>query len=308
MPDLCYGLSNYVVVWTDLRDGVDRLVRSARVTPQWVVLDTGYVVCSNSTYQITPVIAFDGIRYLAVWQDLAYPFGIQCRFIGGDGLPQDSVITLSSASSATNPRICYDGVKYLVVWQEYTTTNHIMGRFVSPGGALVGDAIVITSGQENHVSPALCHDGSQFLVVWAETQIWGQFVSGTGSLIGAAFPISNAVYEQVAPDVYFGSGTFLAIWSEFRTDYDIYGNLDAQVGVDNSNYHVPAGQKIYPDKTVFVDRVNVIGGHDKKISIFDILGKKVAETRNGIWEASSFSSGVYFLAVDGQVTRVVKVK
>jgi len=284
------------------------MVRAARVTPQWVVLDTGYVVWSNSIYQITPVIAFDGARYLTVWQNLAEPFGIHCRFIGADGSPQNPGITISSAPSATNPRICYDGVNYLVVWQEYTTTNNIMGQFVSPGGSLIGEAFVITSGPENHVSPALCHDGNRFLVIWSETQIWAQFLSGTGSLIGAAFPISSAVYEQVAPDVYFGSSKFLAIWSEFRTDYDIYGNLDAQVGVDNSNYHVPAGQKIYPDRTVFVDRVNVIGGRGKKISIFDILGKKVAETRNGMWEASFFSSGVYFLAVDGQVMRVVKVK
>jgi hypothetical protein len=308
LPDVCFGSGNYVVVWTDQRNGVDRIVRVARVTPQWVVLDTGYVVCSNSTYQITPVIAFDGIRCLAVWQDLAYPFGIQCRFLGADGLPQDSVITLSSASSATNPRICYDGYKYLVVWQEYITTNHIMGQFVSPDGSLTGDAIEITSGPENHVSPALCHDGSRFLVIWSEAQIWGQFLSGTGNLIGASFPVSNAAYEQVAPDVYFGNGKYLAIWSEFRADYDIYGNLDVQVGVDNSNYHIPGGQKIYPDKTVFVDRVNVIGAYGKKISIFDILGEKVAETRNGIWEASSFSAGVYFLLIDGKVMRVVKVK
>ena len=187
LPDVCYGSGNYAVVWTDLRDGTNRIVRVTRVTPQWAVMDTGNVVCSDSYYQITPVIAFDGTRYLAVWQDLVYPFGIQCRFIGQDGLPQDSVVTLSSASSATNPRICHDGVNYLVVWQEYTTTNHIIGRFISPAGSLIGDAIMITSGPENHVSPALCHDGDRFLVTWSETQIHGQFLSSTGSLIGAAF-------------------------------------------------------------------------------------------------------------------------
>lgn len=308
LPDVCYGSGHYVVVWTDLRDGINRVVRASRVTPQWGVLDTGYVVCSNSDYQISPVIAFDGTRYLTVWQDLAYPFGIQCRFIGGDGLPQGSVITLSSASSATNPRICHDGVNYLVVWQEYTTTNHIIGRLVSPDGSLIGDTIVITTGQENHVSPALCHDGDRFLITWAEMQIFGQFLTGTGSLIGPAFQISNASYEQVNPDVFFGGDKFLTVWSEFRTDYDIYGNMDVQGGVEDSNCVAPAKEELYPDRTVFVSRVEIIGAQGKQTSVFDALGKKIAETRTGVWEAGFFPSGVYFLSVDGQVIRVVKVR
>lgn len=308
LPDVCYGSGYYVVVWTDLRDGMNRVVRAARVTPQWVVLDSGYVVCSNSDYQITPVVAFDGTRYLTVWQDLAYPFGIQCRFIGQDGLPQDSVVTLSSASSATNPRICYDGVNYLIVWQEYTTTNHIMGRFVSPGGALIGNAIVITSGPENHVSPALCHDGDRFLVTWSETQICGQFLTATGSLIGPAFQISNAAYEQVNPDVFFGDDKFLAVWSEFRTDYDIYGNMDVQGGLEDSSWVALAEEKFHPDRTVFVTRVEIIGAQGIQTSVYDALGKKIAETRTGVWESGSFTSGVYFLSVDGQVIRVVKVR
>ena len=308
LPDVCYGLGNYVAVWTDLRDGTNRLIRAARVTPQWAVLDTGYIVCANSNYQITPVIAFDGTRYLTAWQDLAYPFGIRCRFIGSDGLPQDSVITVSSASSAINPRICFDGVNYLVVWQEYTTTNHIMGRFISPGGSLIGDAITVTSGPENHVSPALCHDGNRFLVTWSEMQIFGQFLSGTGTLIGPAFQISNTVYEHVDPDVFFGINKFLAVWSEFRTDYDIYGNLDVQVGLEDSNCIAFAMEEFYPERTVFTSRIEIIGAHGKEVLVFDILGKKVAETTNGIWEAGSFPPGVYFMSVNGQVMRVVKVR
>ncbi|UCG29241.1 MAG: hypothetical protein JSV53_06870 [candidate division WOR-3 bacterium] len=308
LPDVCFGLGNYVAVWTDFRNGVDRMIRTARITPQWAVLDTGSVIWANSIYQITPVIAFDGTRYLAAWQNIADPFGIHCRFIGADGLPQDSGITISTAPSATNPRICYDGVNYLVVWQEYTTTNNIIGQFISPGGALIGDTIVVTSGAANHVAPALCHDGNQFLVVWAETQIWGQVVSGTGNLVGAPFQVSGTQYEQVDPDVFFGGGKFLAIWSEFRTDYDIYGNLDIQIGVQDSNYSVPSHPKFYADKTIFIDRVNIIGGRGVKISVFDILGNKVTETINGVWEAQSSSSGVYFLSANGQVIRVVKVK
>ena len=308
-PDVCYGYGNYLVVWTDLRNGVDRLIRAARVTPQWAVLDTGNIVGSNADYQITPVIAFDGVRFLVVWQNLENPYGIHCRFLGSDALPQDSIMTISSSVTATNPRIVYGNSRFLIVWQEFDLTNNIVGRFVSPSGGLLGDPFAITSGSANHVSPGLCYDGYRFLVVWSQNTVYGQFVSDTGNLIGSAFPVSSSTNEQVDPDVYHGSDEYLVIWSEFRTDYDVYGNMDVLVHVRESIRDIKLDRRIYPDKTVFIERVNIIGGFDRLISVFDIYGNKVAEARNGSWEADKVPAGVYFLSVDnGCVFKLVKVK
>jgi hypothetical protein len=308
-PDVCFGLGNYVAVWTDLRNSVERIITTARVTPQWIVLDTGIVVGANSAYQITPVIAFDNSRFLVAWQNLASPFGIYCRFLGGDGQPQDSVMTISSAVTAANPRIIFGGSKYLIVWQEYTTTNHIVGRFVSPDGVLLGDEIVITSGTANHVSPAVCYDGNKYLVVWSENQIWGQFLTDEGSSIGAALPISTVMNDQVDPDVIFGGGKFLTIWSEFRTDYDIYGNLDAQIGVCESNDDASLPENVHPDRTVFTDVVKLVGGHGANVSVFNVLGERVDIVSHGIWDARSHPPGIYFLSwEDGYACRVVRVK
>lgn len=308
-PDVSFGLGNYMVVWGDRRNGLDRVITAARVTPQWTVLDTGQVVCLNSTYQIAPAIAFGGARFLVVWQNLANPYGIYCRFLGGDGLPQDSVITISSSVTAANPRIVYGGSQFFVVWQEYEATNNIVGRFVSPVGNLVGDTIMITSGTANHVSPGVCYDGNYFLVVWSQNTICGQFISNAGNLIGAVLPISTSTNEQVDPDVFLGNDKYLAIWSEFRTDYDIYGNLDTQVGILTHRDDIPSAPDIYPDRAIFVDRVRLIGGDGKKIVVLDVLGNKVAETQNGVWCARSAAAGVYFLFLDGeQIFRVIKVK
>jgi uncharacterized protein YheU (UPF0270 family) len=309
VPDVCFGLGNYVVVWTDFRNGVDRMVRAARVTPQWAVLDTGNIVLASADYQVTPVIAFDGARYLIAWQNLAYPFGIHCRFVGTDCLPQGPGIAVSEAATATNPRIVYNGLNYLVVWQEYTTTNNIIGQFVSHNGTLIGDTIVITSGPVNHVSPAAVDDGNRFLVVWSQDQIWGQFISYSGVLIGTPFQISNTTHEQVDPDVFFGNNRFLAVWSEFRTDYDVYGNIDVQSAMMESKEGIVSGRDVYPDKTIFSDRVRVVGSRDRTVFIFDVLGKKVAESEDGVWEAHLAPAGVYFLSVDHEyVFRVIKVK
>ncbi|UCD20035.1 MAG: hypothetical protein JSU64_02545 [candidate division WOR-3 bacterium] len=309
VPDVCFGSAHYVVVWTDFRNGVDRIVRAARVTPQWVVLDSGHIVQPTPDYQATPVIAFDGSRYLVAWQNLAQPFGVYCRFIGADCLPQGPVIAVSTALTATNPRIVYDGVNYFVVWQEYTTTNNIMGRFISPTGTLVGGTVVITSGAVNHVSPAVCYDGDRFLVAWSQDQIWGQFVSNAGILVGVPFQISTSMHEQVDPDVFFGGGRYLAAWSEFRIDYDVYGNIDVQAAVNEPNGVGAADRDAYLDRTIFNDRVRVINGQGRRVTVFDVLGKKVAEIEDGVWEAPSASAGVYFLSIAGEcVFRVIKVK
>lgn len=309
LPDVCYGIDKYVAVWTDLRNGVDRVIRAARVSPQWNVLDTGIVVGPNSTYQIIPVVGFDGSRFLVVWQNLAAPYGIHCRFLSGDAQPDGSVITLCSAVNAANPRLVFGGSRYLIVWQEYTMTNHIIGRFVSPDGALLGDEFVITTGTANHVSPGVCFDGYRYLVVWSQTQIWGQFLSQNGGLIGTAFPISTATNEQADPDVFFGDDKFLAVWSELRVDYDIYGNLDAQVGVHRAASDVVVAGFCHPEATIFKDIVRLAGGHCGKVYIYNTLGEKVDVTRQGVWDARSHSSGVYFLMCeDGCVFTVVKVR
>ena len=309
LPDVCYGSSNYVTVWTDLRNGVDRLIRAARITPQWAVLDTGIVVAQNSSYQITPVVAFDGSRSLVVWQNLAAPMGIYCRFLDSNGQPDDSVITVSSAINSSNPRVVFGGSQYLVVWQEYTVTSQIAGRFVSPSGVLVGDEISITSGTANHVSPGVCFDGDKYLVVWSQNQIWGQFLSSAGSPIGMAFPVSVVANDQADPDVFFGEGNFLAIWSEFRTDYDIYGNLDAQVGVSGSNNGVSMAGHVHPDRTIFTDVVKLVGMYQGSVTVFNVLGEKVDILRRGVWDARSHPPGIYFLSCEnGYAHTVIKVR
>ncbi len=309
LPDVCYGSGSYVVVWTDFRNGIDRLIMTARVTPQWAVLDTGNIVCSNAAYQITPMIAFDGTRFLVVWQNLASPFGIYCRFLGDDAMPQDSVLTVSSSVMAANPRIVFGGSRYLIVWQEFSTTNDIIGQFVSPSGGFIGDPFTITSGPQSHVSPGLCYDGSCFLVVWSQNAIYGQFVSETGNLVGGAFPISASANGQVDPDAFFGNGKYLVTWSEFQTDYDIYGNIDVQVGVQESDRYILTDREVYPAKTLFLDKLDIIGGGNRPVSVFDISGRRVAEIRDGVWEAHRAPPGVYFLSVEsGRVFKVIKVE
>jgi len=69
-PAVAFGGGNFLVVWADLRSLKDYNVRAARVSPDGKVLDPdGVVVCAEPTNQCAPDVAFDGAKFVVVWQD-----------------------------------------------------------------------------------------------------------------------------------------------------------------------------------------------------------------------------------------------
>ena len=61
--------ANFLVVWQDLRSGVDSDIYGTRVTTGGVVLDTGIVISAGVGDQRLPAAAFDGADFLVAWQD-----------------------------------------------------------------------------------------------------------------------------------------------------------------------------------------------------------------------------------------------
>jgi hypothetical protein len=115
--------------------------------------------------------------------------------------------------------------------------------------------------------------------------------------------------DQADPDVFHGGGKFLAIWSEFRTDYDIYGNLDAQVGVCEWDDEMSIPENVYPNRTLFTDIVTLVNAQDRIVSVYNVLGERIDIVRHGIWDARRHPSGIYFLNwADGCACRVIKIK
>src|SRR5262245_52172231 len=68
-PALAFGQANYLVVWTDKRDGLEYHIHGARVTPGGSVLEPGGIPISTAAQQDFPAVAFGGSNYLAVWED-----------------------------------------------------------------------------------------------------------------------------------------------------------------------------------------------------------------------------------------------
>ncbi len=70
MPRIAFGGDQFLVVWQDLRNGVDWDVYAARVKPDGEVLDpNGILVAGGFRNQALPRVAWDGINFNVVWMD-----------------------------------------------------------------------------------------------------------------------------------------------------------------------------------------------------------------------------------------------
>ena len=72
-PGVAFDGTNYLVVWTDSREGGPK-VYGARVSPGGTVLDQdGFAISSAGGAE--PTVAFDGTNYLVVWRNQASIIG-----------------------------------------------------------------------------------------------------------------------------------------------------------------------------------------------------------------------------------------
>jgi hypothetical protein len=306
-PDIAFGGGNYFTVWSDSREGYNR-VYGARVTTAGVVLEpTGIPIGHTTTPgQYTPVTEFDGSRFLVVWVHSSTVIG---RFVGINGIPQDDTVRIVSGS-AYAPNIAFDGVNYFIVWLEYTGSSYaISGQFVSITGTLVSDTILIGTATNYmpYNKPGICFDGTNYIITWSspdDNNIWARIYDTSGIPSGPAFLISSQPDGQQAPDVASGTERYLVTWKQ---NYDIYGNLDFVIGVKESKTYAPESHCL---KTSFVkDYLQIENSENRKITIFDIYGRRIGSTLNGRFDCRNLASGIYFAEVSSvKRFKFVKIK
>ncbi len=281
-PSVTWAGQNYFVTYLDdVFDNRAGIIKVQRVSPQGIVLDNGNTV---GTGDYNPEIAYDGNRCLIVWSEEFQ--GVAGRFIGAGGQPEGPSFYIGMTQGvSTIPAIEFGSQYYLVAWADFCATGidqDIYGQLVSADGNLIGDRILIAGGSANQNFPSVTFDGSEFLVVWVQdlNTICGRFVTEDGSLAGTEFFVSdNTTYERQNPSVKAGAEYFLTAWNEFRTDFDIYGNTDINVGVAEDRVNTP------------IVGVPITGGQVKRyisedVKLYDILGRNVSRDR--------IAPGVYF--------------
>jgi len=302
-PDITFGASNYVAVWSEGEFGGMHKVRAARISPQGAVLDTGILFGKDSFLEYCPGIAFDGTRFLGIWYDYQEPYGVFGRFLTGEAQPDSEAFTIRASNTCHlfQPDIAYAAGRYLVVWNEQTSyaDDEIYGQLIDPEGGLCGDIIPIAVGPGFQSNPRVAGHNA-FLVVWDEDgSIYGQRVSPEGTLAGPGFEISDPTSNiRMSADIAFGAQTYLAVWMQFTNDnYDIYGNLDTSVGINEMHGSISNGNSV-PATIVRGPMNRFLSG---KYTLYDISGRKRQHEPAGV--------GIYFVKKDGSDWRkIIKVE
>ena len=248
-PAVGFDGTNSLVVWQDYRNNpVEPDIYGARVTLGGTVLDPdGIVISQAMDRQFHPALAFNGTNFLVVWQRYFlgdFDFDIYGARVtpGGAVLDPGGFVISHAPHWQTSAALDFDGTNFLVVWQDWrdTTTSHIYGARVTPGGAVLDpDGIVLSQAENGQYAPALAFDGANFLVAWEDyrrsvySDIYAARVTPGGSVLDPdGFEIVHANNDQFVPAVGFDGENFLVVWEDYRTgSADIYGARVTPAGV-----------------------------------------------------------------------------
>ncbi|MCC7386745.1 MAG: hypothetical protein IT384_33225 [Deltaproteobacteria bacterium] len=235
-PTAAWSGSEYLVVWTDERNGAADIY-GVRVRPNGTLLDpAGIAISTASGQQGSPRVAWGRTGFLVVWDDErdgdSDIFGAR---VTGDGRVLDETGVRISIAPGEQERPAVagggDGV-YLVVWDDQGSRGRaIHGARVGETGTVLDEAgIAISSAEGMPGRPSVASSGDQYLVTWLHggsgSDIFGARVSKAGTVLDpTGIAISTAEGDQGSPSVAWGGREYLVAWVDAGTNFasDIYG-------------------------------------------------------------------------------------
>lgn len=137
-PAVASDGSNFLVVWTDYRNGTPAIYGTL-MDSSGNSLDGGFPIATRGETQCAPDVAFDGMNYLVVWQGYSH-----CTFINGarvttSGQVLDTAGLVINANPGNHcPKVAFDGTNFCVVWTK--SSSQIFGARVTTGGVVLDPA------------------------------------------------------------------------------------------------------------------------------------------------------------------------
>jgi phosphoribosylformylglycinamidine (FGAM) synthase PurS component len=266
-PAIGFDGANFLVVWTDYRNGDYSDIYGARVTPQRTVLDPqGFAISQTVLDQSNPVLGFDGANFLLAWTD--YRSGIYSDIFGARVTPQGTVLDTSgliimrAAEGQYSPALSigFDGTNYLVVWEDYRSDQpDIFGALVTPAGVAIDTGPVVRQ-EGNQLHPALARgSGSElFLVYQGWVGTLGDKLYNTDRTWGKFNPVPGSIEETP----------------------------NAEVRTPNRGATIVRGVLFMPEAS---------SRKPQATSLLDVSGRRVLDLHPGANDVSRLSPGVYFV-------------
>jgi subtilisin-like proprotein convertase family protein len=239
-PAVAGNGTDFLVVWTDYRNGVTPSIYGARVTTDGRVLDPqGIRICTAGQQQVGPSVASDGAGYLVVWQDSRSRVSVDIygtRVLAtGAVLDAGGLAINTGANHQINPAVSGKAGGYLVVWQDQRdgSSYDIYGTSVSVAGVVSHPAgLPISTAAGDQINPAVTANGRDYWVAWQDFRsdshfdIYGTVVTGSGLVSQpGGIAISTAANDQFNPSLASDGANCLAVWADKRdgANFAIYG-------------------------------------------------------------------------------------
>lgn len=236
------GAAGAIVVWADLRNGLNTDVYAQRVNGSGAVLwaADGIPIAAATNNQSVPQLVSDGAGgAIITWEDnRTGASDIYAQRVNRDGIAQwaeNGVPVTAAANAQLSPQVIPDGSGgAIIVWLDFRNggtpdlfVQRINGEGVAQWGA---DGVPVSLAADAQQSPHLISDGAGgAIIVWQDhrnvthSDIYAQRISGEGQALWTAdgTAISTAANNQQFPQLISDdTGGATIVWQDGRSGTD----------------------------------------------------------------------------------------
>ncbi len=287
---VAYGGENYLIAWGDYRNGLySSDIYGARADAWGNILDSpSFMLCTATFGQYSPLIAYDGTNYCAVWtHNIGGAWAVKGTRISTSGIVLDpSFISISSGGNAMSPQIASSGHDFLAAWVDYrnsyTSPDIYAARIGTAGNVLDPAGIPVSTLGSLEYMPSVGYGNPYYLVAWEDTRsgdrdIYCARVDSSGMVMDpGGIAVSTADSSQHNSAISFDGNNYFIVWQDERNgSYDIYGSRVGLNGIvqDPAGIAVSTGNSDQINPSVAFDGSNhIVVWEDQRQMPSDIQG------------------------------------
>ncbi len=225
MPAVALCGSNYLVAWSDSRNGYyNRDLYASLLSSSGSILVSPIAIAIGAGNQDSPAIACNGTNFYVVWADERNGnrdvYGSMIDGTTGQVLNPGGVAIGATTAREDHPAIAYGGGNFKVVFDAADVfISHATISGVT--GALLSGPTIMT-GREQNTYPDIAFNGTNFWVVWqrklsTSLDIAGASLTPSGT-VGTIITIENQTANQRYPKVAWdpGKGLYTVVYEDDR--------------------------------------------------------------------------------------------
>jgi len=256
------GNGNFVIVWVDIRNGVDDIY-AQRYSSDSTPIGTNFKVNNDqeSTRQWSPSISLgDTGNFVITWKDEGKDYGICAQRYSSDGTAIGSNFKVDDHPEGGNslyPSISTGRIGDFVITWAHTRDYGIYAQRYSHDGTALGTNFKVNNDPESGYSlfPSISTDSSgNFAITWVEERninkgdIYVKRYSSDGTELGKSLKVNDDqdVARQAKPSISVNDGgNFVITWLDTRNgNNDIYAQRYSSDGASlGMNFKVNDNQE-----------------------------------------------------------------